>query len=200
MVTATATAPAAASEPPDTGRTLATFMFADLVGFSAMTEERGDEHAAAMALAFHAAVRSLLGEHRATEVKTIGDAIMLRVHDATEAIRLGTRIVRRLCDAGLPPVRVGMDTGWAVGLGADWFGSTVNRAARLCSASGPNELLVSGATRAAARGADRLGLGMAEDFSLRNIAAPVAAHRGVPLVAAPAAVGVAARRRYLHAV
>src|SRR3954447_877546 len=185
---------------PDTGRTLATFMFADIVGFSALTEEQGDEHAATMALAFHAAVRSLLGEHRATEVKTIGDAIMLRVSDAAEAIRLGARIVRRLCDAGLPPVRVGMDTGWAVGLGADWFGSTVSGAPRLCSASGPNELLVSGATRAAARGADRLGLGMAEDFSLRNIAAPVAAHRGVPLVAAPAAIGATARRRYLHAV
>ena len=193
-----ATAPAAV--PGDPGRTLATFVFADIVGFSALTEERGDEHAAAMALAFHAAVRSLLGEHRATEVKTIGDAIMLRVPDAAEAIRLGARIVRRLCDVGLPPVRVGMDTGWAVGLGADWFGSTVNRAARLCSASGPNELLVSGPTRDAARGVDRLGLGIAEDFSLRNIAEPVPAHRGVPLVAAPAALGVTARRRHLHAV
>jgi adenylate cyclase len=193
-------ASAPAAPLPDTGRTLATFVFADIVGFSALTEERGDEHAAAMALAFHAAVRSLLAEHRAAEIKTIGDAIMLRVHDAAEAIRLGTRIVRRLCDAALPPVRVGMDTGWAVGLGADWFGSTVNRAARLCSASGPNELLVSGATRAAARGAERLGLGEAEEFSLRNIAMPVPAHRGVPLVAAPAAIGAAARRRHLHAV
>src|SRR3954452_5299973 len=94
--TATATAPAAAAVPPDTGRTLATFMFHDLVGFSALTEEKGDEHAAAMELAFHAAVRSLLGEHRATAVKTIGDGIMLRAPDAAEAIQLGARIVRRL--------------------------------------------------------------------------------------------------------
>jgi adenylate cyclase len=185
---------------PGTGRTLATFMFADLVGFSAMTEARGDEHAATMALAFHAAVRSLLPEHGATEIKTIGDAIMLRVPDAGEAVRLGGRIVRRLCDAGLPPVRVGMDTGWAVGLGADWFGSTVNRAARLCGASGPNELLVSGPTRAAARGAERLGLGEAESLHLRNIPEPVPAHRGVPLVSARVGAGAPARRRHLHAV
>lgn len=185
---------------PDPGRTLATFMFADLVGFSALTEARGDEHAAAMALAFHAAVRSLLPEHGATEIKTIGDAIMLRVPDAGEAIRLGGRIVRRLCDAGLPPVRVGMDTGWAVGLGADWFGSTVNRAARLCGASGPNELLVSAPTREAARGAERLGLGEAESLQLRNIPEPVPAHRGVPTVAGRVGWGAPARRRHLHAV
>lgn len=186
-----------AAPAPETGRTLATFVFADIVGFSALTEAEGDEHAVALALAFHASVRALLPEHGATEVKTIGDAIMLRVPDAAQAIRLGGRIVRRLCDAGLPSVRVGMHTGWAVGLGDDFFGATVNRAARLCAASGPNELLISAATRDAAHSVDRLGLGDPRALALRGIPEPMDAHRAVPLVSAP---GCAPRRRHLHAV
>jgi class 3 adenylate cyclase len=38
---------------------------------------------------FCAAVRRLLAEHQAQEVKTIGDALMLRTGDAAAAIRLG---------------------------------------------------------------------------------------------------------------
>jgi class 3 adenylate cyclase len=178
-----------------------TFMFADLVGFAALTEREGDARAAAKALAFHENVRVLLAEHGAVEVKTIGDAIMLRVDEADRALRLGVRIVRALCDAGLPPVRVGMDTGWAIPLGSDWFGATVNRAARLCSAAGPNELLISAATRAAAPGDIRYGFGGEHLHRLKNLAQPVAAHRVVPLVAAPmAAASGSTRRRFLHAV
>jgi adenylate cyclase len=197
-------APAGTLIVPEPDPAHGTFVFADLVGFSALTEIEGDARAAAKALAFHESVRVLLAEHGAVEVKTIGDAIMLRVDEADRALRLGVRIVRALCDAGLPPVRVGMDTGWAIPLGSDWFGATVNRAARLCSAAGPNELLVSAATRAAAPGHSCYGFGREHRRKLKNLAKPVAAHRVVPLVAAPMATapgtGGLTRRRFLHAV
>jgi YHS domain-containing protein len=51
-----------------------TFLFADLSGFTALTEAHGDEQAADLVARFCVAVRQLLDEHRAHEVKTIGHA------------------------------------------------------------------------------------------------------------------------------
>ena len=70
-----------------------TFLFADLSGFTALTEAHGVEQAADLVGGFCVAVRRLLAEHQAQEVKTIGDALMLRAGDAAAAIRLGLRIV-----------------------------------------------------------------------------------------------------------
>jgi class 3 adenylate cyclase len=70
-----------------------TFLFADLSGFTALTEAHGDEHAADLVGGFCVAVRQLLAEHQTEEVKTIGDALMLRAGDPAAAIRLALRIV-----------------------------------------------------------------------------------------------------------
>ena len=66
-----------------------TFLFADLSGFTALTEAHGDEQAADLVGGFCVAVRQLLDAHQAQEVKTIGDALMLRTGDAAAAIRRG---------------------------------------------------------------------------------------------------------------
>ena len=70
-----------------------TFVFADLSGFTALTEAHGDEQAADLVGGFCVAVRQLLAAHQAQEVKTIGDALMLRSADAAAAIPLGLCIV-----------------------------------------------------------------------------------------------------------
>jgi YHS domain-containing protein len=111
--------------------TAQTFLFADLSGFTALTEAHGDEHAADLVGGFCLAVRQLLAEHHAEEVKTIGDALMLRAGDPAAAIRLALRIVHEVgAQHGFPLVRVGMHTGPAVERAGDWFGATVNLAAR----------------------------------------------------------------------
>ena len=68
-----------------------TFLFMDLVGFTALTAERGDDGAADVAQRFYAHVRALLPDHRAEEIKTIGDAMMLRGEDPALAIALGIK-------------------------------------------------------------------------------------------------------------
>jgi adenylate cyclase len=109
-----------------------TFLFADLSGFTALTEAHGDEQAADLVGGFCVAVRQLLAAHQAQEVKTIGDALMLRTSDAAAAIRLGLCIVHDVgAQHGFPLVRVGMHTGSAVERDGDWFGTTVNLAARV---------------------------------------------------------------------
>ena len=126
-----------------------TFLFADLVGFTALSIELGDEEAANTATRFHREVRELAARHGATVVKSLGDGAMVRAHDAGDAVRLGLELANGL--DGLPPVRVGVNTGPAVERDGDFFGSTVNMAARLSQAARGGEVLLTEATRAAAR-------------------------------------------------
>jgi adenylate cyclase len=159
-----------------TGARQHTFLFTDLVGFTALTEADGDDRAADLALEFYRRVRVLLPPHRGEEVKTIGDAVMVRCEDPGLAIKLGLRIVNELeAVPGFPPVRVGMDTGPAVLRERDWYGKTVNVAARLCAAAGGGQVLVSEATESAAGPVPRVGLGERELHWLKNVTEPVGA-------------------------
>lgn len=118
------------------------FLFADLAGFTALTEAHGDASAAMIAGDFTAGVRKILGDFSAEEVKTIGDEVMIRVIDPDTAVRLGTRIVDDLAFHGSPPIRVGMHSGPAVSREGDWFGATVNLASRVADAAKPGEVLI----------------------------------------------------------
>ena len=127
-----------------------TFLFADLAGFTALTEAHGDEEAADLAAQFFGLVRELIPEYGAEEVKTIGDAVMLRCDRPASAVELGLRIVDEVRRRDrFPIVRVGMHTGPAAERGRDWFGAAVNVAARVSGIAGGDEVLVSGSTREA---------------------------------------------------
>jgi class 3 adenylate cyclase len=52
------------------------FLFADLASYTALTEIHGDEEAVRLVEDYCAAMRRLLPEHGAHEVKTIGDALL----------------------------------------------------------------------------------------------------------------------------
>ena len=153
-----------------------TFLFADLVGFTALTEAEGDEHALQVAVTLQARVRTLLPTYRASEVKALGDALMLFGEDPANGIRLGLRIVSEVeADATLPPIRVGIHWGPAVEREGDWYGRTVNVAARLCSAAGGGQVLVSDRTLEAAGPIPEAEFGKRRLHWLRNVTEPVAA-------------------------
>jgi adenylate cyclase len=153
-----------------------TFLFTDLVGFTALTIEQGDERAADVAVELYERVRPLARGCGAEEVKTIGDAVMLRCDEPAQAIRLGVDIVETLEGvAGFPPVRVGMHTGPAVARGGDWYGTTVNVAARLCGAAGGGEVLVSQDTHAAAGRLRGVEFGDRRLHWLKNVTDPLEA-------------------------
>jgi adenylate cyclase len=136
--------------PPDVGAAHS-FLFADLAGFTALTEAHGDERAADLVGEFCERARSLLPAYGGEEVKLIGDAMMIRVAEADRAIRLALRLAREVGGRhGFPGVRVGLHTGPAVQRGGDWFGATVNLAARVSSIALAGEVLATGTTRAAA--------------------------------------------------
>jgi adenylate cyclase len=150
-----------------------TFRFADLVGFTALAESEGDDRALEVVLALHGRVRVLLAEHRAEQVKLLGDGVMLRCADPADAVRLGLRLVDE--DQGvLPPVRVGIHSGPAVSNDGDWYGTTVNVAARLCAVAPGGEVMVSEATRSASDELRDVQWGPRELHWLRNVSEPVA--------------------------
>jgi adenylate cyclase len=128
----------------------ATFVFADIAGFTALTEAHGDEQAATLVADFSEAVRAELPAD-AAHVKTIGDAVMLRIPDPGEAILLGLKITHGLMRGhGAPAVRVGLHHGPAVERDGDYFGATVNMAARISGLASAGEVLLTGHTAALA--------------------------------------------------
>jgi len=151
-----------------------TFLFADLVGFTALAELEGDDRALEVALALQRHVRGLLEEHGAEQVKAIGDGLMLRCARPERAIMLGLRLVDELAGQNdLPPVRVGIHTGPALASDGDWYGRTVNVAARLCAVAPGGEVLVSDVSREAAGALETVEWGERELHWLRNVSQPV---------------------------
>jgi adenylate cyclase len=125
------------------------FVFADIAGFTALTEAHGDEEAVAVVGRFSDAVAAELPAVGGEHVKTIGDALMLRVPDPGQAILLGLRIVRgALADHGEPAIRVGLHHGSALERAGDYFGAAVNLAARISAVAAGGEVLLSGHTAA----------------------------------------------------
>jgi len=158
-----------------------TFLFADLVGFTALAELEGDDRALEVALALQRRVRGLLAPHRAEHVKGTGDGMMLRCSDPQAAIRLGLRLVEELgSEAGFPPLRVGIHTGPALANAGDWYGRTVNVAARLCAVAPGGEVMVSDSTRKAAGGMADVQWGKRELHWLRNVSEPVGTYLVAP--------------------
>jgi adenylate cyclase len=147
-----------------------TFLFADLAGFTALTEAHGDEQAVQLAEDFCDCVRALLPEHGAQEVKTIGDAMMIRCDHPAAAVGLGLRIVEEIAARPqFPIVRVGMHTGPAIERGGDWFGAVVNLAARVSGAAGGGEVLLTEATRVAAGELDSIELRGRGERRFKNV-------------------------------
>jgi adenylate cyclase len=154
-----------------------TFVFADLVGYTALTEQRGDAAAADLAREFRRAMCALSREHGAWQVKSMGDGVMIWSPDPAAAVALARRAVHQVgARPDLLSVRVGVHTGPAVMRGCDWYGGAVNVAARLAREAEPGEALISDATRAAARGRVR-GLERQRELTLRGIKTPIATWR-----------------------
>jgi class 3 adenylate cyclase len=155
-----------------------TFVFADLVGYTALTDRDGDQAATAMAREFRRTMCLLARDVGATQVKSMGDGVMIWAPDAAKAVRLASRTVDEVgVRQDLLPVRVGVHTGPAVMRGCDWYGASVNIAARLAAAADPNEALISGATRTAAYDRVDLALDRPRDIPLRGVEVPVNAWR-----------------------
>jgi class 3 adenylate cyclase len=123
-------------------------MFTDIVGSTKMTARLGDRVATEMVRAHDSIVRRCLRTSGGREVKHTGDGIMGSFASTAEAINCAVAIQQgfaRYNRGNAEPihVRIGLDCGEPVEDSNDLFGSTVQLAARLCSAASPDQILVS---------------------------------------------------------
>lgn len=148
-----------------------TFLFADLCGFTEYTSRNGDDRAADLAVRFHQRVRELAAEEGCDLVKCIGDAVMVHARSCCVAVRLAQRILEWGDHEDCPPIRIGMDRGPAVQRDGDWYGGTVNVAARVADAARAGELLLTERARNALRGGTRSDLVARGAVSLKGLPA-----------------------------
>ena len=122
-------------------------VFLDLSGYTALTEERGDEAAAELAGSLATIAQATSQHHGGRPVKWLGDGIMFHFADPAESVVAALEMVDRTPPAGLPPSHVGIAAGPVVQQDGDYFGRTVNMAARISSRAGPSEVLATDEVR-----------------------------------------------------
>jgi adenylate cyclase len=99
---------------------------------------------------------------------------MLRIPDPGEAILLGLHITHGLmCGHGAPAVRVGLHYGGAVERDGDYFGATVNLAARVSGIATGGEVLVTAQTAALVPELEGVFYESRGRTALRNVREPV---------------------------
>jgi class 3 adenylate cyclase len=124
-------------------KTLPAMWFLDMSGYTRLTEERGDEAAADLAARLTGSVHQASERHRGKVVKWLGDGVMIHFREAGPAVLAALEMVQEASRSGLPPARVGLHAGPVVFQGGDYFGRTVNIAARIGEYARPGEVLVS---------------------------------------------------------
>jgi adenylate cyclase len=129
---------------------LYTFLFADLCDYTEDTWLYGDEWSAEVAVGFQELCRELAADEGCEYVKSIGDGAMIRAAECDQALRVARRIQSAVADRGYPQIRIGLDTGPAVPRAGDWYGTTVNTAARVTKEAAPGEMLMTERARTSA--------------------------------------------------
>lgn len=117
--------------------------FLDITGYTRLTEERGDEAAADLATRLATLVRRSSQEHGGKTVKWLGDGVMFYFLEPGDGVLAALEMVEGVASHGLPPAHVGLHAGPVVFQEGDYFGRTVNLAARIADYARPGEVVVS---------------------------------------------------------
>jgi class 3 adenylate cyclase len=117
--------------------------FLDMTGYTRLTEERGDEAAADLATKLATLVRRSSQDHGGQPVKWLGDGVMFYFREAGGAVLAALDMVEGVANHDLPPAHVELHAGPVVFQDGDYFGRTVNLAARIADYARPGEVVVS---------------------------------------------------------
>jgi adenylate cyclase len=132
-----------------------TVAFADLVGFTRLGEAVPPEELESLASRLSNLARDV-AVPPVRFIKTIGDAVMLISPDPVRLMDSALQLVDVADAEGLPQLRIGVASGWAVSRAGDWFGSPVNVASRVTNVARPGAVLVAESARDAVGDTDGL--------------------------------------------
>lgn len=144
-----------------------TFLFTDIEGSTALWEEEPETMRVALQR-HNSLLAGAVERHRGCVFKTVGDAFCVTFDHAADAIGAALRIQRSLEAETWPTrtplrVRVSLHTGPAQMSAGDYYGTTVNRCARLLAVARGGQTLLSSATQS------RVGDALPSGVSLRDL-------------------------------
>jgi adenylate cyclase len=150
--------------------------FVDMTGFTRLTEERGDEEAARLAIALAELVNEVSRTHGGRAIRWLGDGGLLFFEDVSPAFLAALEMCERAPAAGLPPTHIGVQAGPVVFRDGDVYGRTVNVASRIADEAEGGEVLTSRET------AEQTGNGVvrfarSRSATLKGVAAPMTLYR-----------------------
>lgn len=145
-----------------------TILFVDLVDYTSLARRVDPGELARVLSALEALSMATALQTDGRVVKFLGDGVLLAFHHPGEAIRAARLLVAE--HPSLPARRAGMSTGPVLARQGDYFGATVNLAARLAAAAQPGEIY----TDNVAVGVELKPVGK---VALKGFDQPVAAYR-----------------------
>ena len=180
------------------GPSVVTFLFTDLVGSTELTDSLGDEGAQEILRIHNAVVRTEVGRHAGSEVKTMGDGFMIAFRSPTSALACAVAIQRAIAQHNHEQpargfmVRMGLNAGEAIQEEADFFGAAVIVAARIAALADGGEILTSEAVKQLGQGTRGIEYEFKGEFQLKGLREP---HRVYQVVFGPAGRPAAAALR-----
>ena len=122
------------------GRLRVAIAFADLAGYTRLTEEEGEEEALGAVERFVDSVENTLPDE-ARVIKTIGDEVMIVGSDPGAVVDWAVGFQRLVADRR-PLPRIGLHYGPTLYRDGDYYGREVNLAARVAARAAGGEVLV----------------------------------------------------------
>jgi adenylate cyclase len=152
------------------GRLRVAIAFADLAGYTRLTEEQGDEHAVSAVERFVEAVERTLPID-ARVLKTLGDEVMVVSPEPVALTRWAVGFQAQ-APAGVPPPRIGIHYGEAIYRDGDYYGREVNQAARVVARAAGGEVLVTRTVVDLAEGVAGLAFKLIGEVGLKGFSEP----------------------------
>jgi class 3 adenylate cyclase/tetratricopeptide (TPR) repeat protein len=157
---------------------LVTLLFTDLVGSTELLSRAGDEEAQRIFRAHHDLISEVASAHGGEEVKWLGDGLMVAFPSALDALRAAVAMQqasRRPVAGERLAIRVGLNAGEALRDAADYFGTPVVVARRLCDQAEGGQILCTETVAGLLAGRSEFAFTDLGKLALKGVPEPVAA-------------------------
>ena len=131
------------TEGDEGATTEVTVGFADIVSFTALSNEMDEDRIGDLVEVFEGRCHDVIAAHRGRAIKSLGDSVLFTNDDPVRAIKIAEGIIDVIGrDARLPDVRIGLASGPVVLRQGDVYGPPVNLAARLTAVARRNRVII----------------------------------------------------------
>lgn len=137
------------TDEEDVSTSEVTVGFIDIVAFSALSNEIGEERVGDLVEVFESRCHDVVSAHGGRVIKSLGDSVLFVSDDAVKALDIANGLIKVIGrDSRMPDVRLGLASGGVAMRMGDVFGPPVNLAARLTAVARRNRVIIDDATAA----------------------------------------------------